>query len=43
MKLATGELIAESLDNELGPKHVIPDSLDRDVPVKVSDGLAKFK
>ena len=31
------------MSGELSQKNIIPDSLDRDVPVKVAEGLEKYK
>ena len=43
MKLATGELIAASMETDIDAKNIIPDSLSKDVPVMVSEGLQKYK
>ena len=43
MKLTTAQLIADSIDGSMTVKNIIPDSLDRDVPVQVAEGLEKFK
>lgn len=43
MKLATAELIADSMGDNIDTKNVIPDSLDRDVAINVAEGLEKYK
>lgn len=43
MKILIAELIAQNIDREPTPRHIIIDSLDLDIPIIITDGLKKFR
>lgn len=42
MKVVTAEVIAKSLKGEPRVDYIIPDSLDREIPLKISQALGKM-
>jgi hypothetical protein len=44
MKLATAQIIAESIRQEdISKDNIIPDSLDTDIPIRISKRLEQFR
>lgn len=43
MKIQSAIEIANIAAQEMSPEHIIPDSLNKDVALKISEGLGKYE